>query len=79
MLCISRTDDKDKNLFQDENNRKRRWNLYSQIAIKNDKLICANETYALTDICYNSMNGSQPCTLLDTNEAVVIGFDPYFT
>ena len=34
--CISRMDDKDKNLFVGEQVRKRRWNLYSQITIEND-------------------------------------------
>ena len=74
--CISRRDDKDKNLFVEKNDKKMRWNLYSQIAIENDTLICAKELYNLTDIC-NDFTGSrpQPCTLLDTNEVVDIGLD----
>ena len=74
MNCISRRDDYDKNLFVEGNDRKRRWNLYSQIAIENDMLICANETYYLTDIC-NAKQVYKPCTLLDTNEVVDIGLD----
>ena len=75
MICISRIDDKNKNLFE-EKSRKSRWNLYSQIAIENDTLKCLNEVYDLTKICYLGSN-SQPCTLLDTNEVVDIGMD-YF-
>ena len=77
MNCISRID-KGKNLFVHENNRKIRWNLYSQIAIENDMLICAKEAYNLTDICYAEFDPKpQPCTLLDTNEVVDIGSGPY--
>ena len=76
MNCISRRDDKEKNLFVQENNTKGRWNLYSQIAIENDTLICSNEVYNLTDIC-NHQAGSQPCTLLDTNAVVDIGFNTF--
>ena len=74
MVCISRTDEKDKNLFVKENIRKSRWNLYSQLAIENHTLRCLNAEYDLTDLC-NSKLKSQPCTLLDTNEVVQIGFD----
>ena len=79
MNCISRRDDKDKNLFVDKTNRKSRWNLYSQIGIENDLLICAEKAYNLTDIC-NYKSGeikTQKCTLLDTNEVVDIGYDYY--
>ena len=75
MTCISRRDHKDKNLFVEKNDRKSRWNLYSQIAIENNKLICAKKAYNLIDIC-NSGSGyhePQTCTLLDTNEVVDIG------
>ena len=74
MNCISRTDDKDKNLFVQKNDNKRRWNLYSQIAIENDALRCSNKEYALTGLC-NTQDASQPCTLLDTDEVVDIGYD----
>ena len=75
MNCISRRD-KDKNLFVKDSDRKGRWNLYSQITIENDLLICAKKAYNLTDICHNSGNYEpQTCTLLDTNEVVDIGFD----
>ena len=79
MNCISRTDEKDKNLFLQENDRKRRWNLFSQIAIKNDLLTCAREEYSLTDICnFNHTYISPPlCTLLNINEVVEIDYDPY--
>ena len=73
MFCISRTDEKDKNLFV-QNDKKRRWNLFSQIAIENDTLRCSDNSYALAEICNNQV-GSQPCTLLDTNEVVDIGYD----
>ena len=76
MNCISRTDDKDKNLFQQGNQQIRRWNLYTQIAIENNTLICGKETYPLTDLC-NYAAGEQLCTLLDTNEVVDIGSDQY--
>ena len=69
--CISRTD-KDKNLEQ-EIDRKRRWNLYTQIAIENGTLRCSTEVYNLTKLCSKQV-GTQPCTLLDTNEVVDIGF-----
>ena len=74
--CISRRDDRDKNLFVTEKNiRKRpRWNLFSQISIENDRLICANTEYSLTNICHG-LAGKQLCTLLDTNEDVDIGLD----
>ena len=72
MNCISRKDDKDKNLFVAKTDRKSRWNLYSQIAIENDTLRCSNEVYALDKVC-NSQALTQPCTLLDTNEVVDIG------
>ena len=76
MNCISRRD-KEKNLFVETTTRKSRWNLYSQIAIENDMLICAEKAYNLTDIC--SINSGyyepQTCTLLDTYEVVDIGFD----
>ena len=74
--CISRIDDKDKNLFVEENNKGQRWNLYSQIAIENDTLICAKEKYPLEKICHDESD-SQPCTLKDTNEVVDIGYDVY--
>ena len=71
--CISRIDDKDKNLFVQEN-RKGRWNLYAQIVIENGTLRCAKESYPLTDLC-NDCVEPQPCTLQDTNEIVNIGMD----
>ena len=79
MNCISRKDDKDKNLFVAKTDRKSRWNLYSQIAIENDLLICAKEKHHLTDICNDNSgyNETQTCTLLDTNEVVDIGFDGF--
>ena len=73
MNCISRRDDKDKNLFAEKNDRKGRWNLYSQIAIENDQLICFKESYNLTDIC-NTFSEAQTCTLMDTNEVVDISY-----
>ena len=72
MYCISRTDYRDETLFVEENNRKRRYNLYSQIAVENDSLRCLNEVYDLTEVC-NLKSGLQLCTLLDTNEVVNIG------
>ena len=69
----------DRNLFEEKTDRRGRWNLYSQIAIENDKLICAREKHNLTDIC-NTASGyyeRQTCTLLDTNEVVDIGFDGF--
>ena len=78
MVCISRRDDKDRNIFVEETDRKSRWNLYSQIAIENDKLICATEAYDLTEICStNSKSKIQHCTLMDTNEVVEIGNSPF--
>ena len=78
MHCISRIDNNDKNLFLPKNNPKRRWNVYSQIAIENNSLHCAKETYDLTKICFNNLDSrSQPCTLLNSNEVVDIGFDYY--
>ena len=76
MNCISRTDDKDKNLFVQKNDNKRRWNLYSQIAIENDILRCLNEAYNLTDVC-NAENRPKPCTLLHTNEVVDLTMSIY--
>ena len=75
--CISRKD-KDKNIFLEKTDRKGRWNLYSQIAIENDKLICAKNEYNLTDICntYAGYIEQQPCTLLDTSEVVDINVSP---
>ena len=73
MTCVSRIDDIGKNLFEQENLRKDRWNLYSQIAIEHDTLKCSNETYALPTLCYTNET-TQPCTLLDTNEVVDIGY-----
>ena len=76
MNCISRRDDRDRNLFMQGRNQKGRWNLYSQIAIENDTLRCSNETYSLTRICNQpDATESQPCTLLDTDEVVDIGFE----
>ena len=74
MYCISRTDHRDRTLFVEENNRKGRYNLYSQIAIENDSVRCLNEVYKLTEVC-NWESGLQLCTLLDTNEVVNIGCD----
>ena len=75
MNCISRIDDKDKKIFQQSNQetRRPRWNLYTQTAIENDTLLCGKETYNLTDIC-NDIRLPRPCTLLNTNEVVYIGF-----
>ena len=75
--CISRRDHRDKNLFVEKTDTKSRWNLYSQIAIENDQLICSKESYILTDICndLSGLIGQQTCTLLDTNEVVDISFD----
>ena len=78
MNCISRRDHTNKNLFVEKNDRKdRRWNLYSQIAIKNDMLVCDEKAYNLTDICHNTPGYYEPksCTLLDTKDVVDIGFD----
>ena len=79
MNCISRRDDKSKNLFVEKTDRKSRWNLYTGIAIENDLLICAKESHKLTDICnaYSGYNEPQKCTLLDTNEVVDIGLGFY--
>ena len=78
MNCISRRDHRDKNLFLGETDRKGRWNLYSQIAIENNKLICANKAYNLIDICCTEQDSKpQPCTLLDTNEVLDIRFEEY--
>ena len=74
MYCISRTDHRDRTLFVEENNRKGRYNLYSQIAIENDSVRCLNEAYKLKEVC-NWESGLQLCTLLDTNEVVNIGCD----
>ena len=72
MVCISRRDDRDKNIFVEKTDRKSRWNLYSQIAI------CATEAYDLTEICStNSKSKIQHCTLMDTNEVVEIGNSPF--
>ena len=75
MNCISRND-KDKNIFVVKTNLKGRWNLYSQIAIENDMLVCATKKYKLTDICRNYID-SNSCTLLDSNEVVDISYDPF--
>ena len=77
MNCISRKDDKDKNLFVAKTDRKSRWNLYSQIAIENDLLICGKESYNLIDICnyYSGYIEPQTCTLMDTNEVVDLSYD----
>ena len=78
MNCISRRDHKDKNLFVEKNDKKSRWNLYTQIAIENDTLFCVKESYKLTDICYTEFGfNTRPCTLRDTNEVVDIGNDEY--
>ena len=79
MNCISRRDDKSKNLFVEKSDRKSRWNLYSQIAIENDLLICAKEAHNLTDICIAvpGVIEQQTCTLMDTNEVVYIGLEIY--
>ena len=76
MNCISRRD-KEKNLFVETTTRKSRWNLYSQIPIENDMLVCAKTVYKLTDICKLEIFDYNPktCTLLDTNEVVDIGYD----
>ena len=77
MKCVSRRDHRDRNLFVEETDRKGRWNLYSQIAIENNMLICANKAYNLTDVC-NYFPGyiePQTCTLLDTNEVVDLSVD----
>ena len=79
MNCVSRRDDKSKNLFVEKTDRKTRWNLYSQIAIENDQLICGKESHYLTDICNDGHIEPQICTLLETNEVVDIGFDHYTT
>ena len=74
MTCISRKD-KDMNIFSNEMTLTgRRWNLYSQILIENDTLVCADETYLLTEICFNSFR-TLPCTLHGTNEIVDISWD----
>ena len=76
MNCISRRDHKDKKLFLQGNKNIRRWNLYSQIGIENDKLICANEIHNLTELCLVDNNvESKFCTLKQTNEIVDIIFD----
>lgn len=72
MNCISRRDANGKNIFRQKTYQKGRWNLYSQIAIKNQTLVCANESYDLKEICNDNCDRSQPCTLLDTKEVVEI-------
>ena len=74
--CISRKDHDDKNLFVQETDSNNRHNLYSQIRIEKNKLICANESYLLTDICLYTEE-SKPCTLSETNEIVDIGSDGF--
>ena len=56
-----------------------RWNLYSQIDIENDMLICAEKAYNLTDICNTNYGSYEPqtCTLLDTNEVVDLSYSYY--
>ena len=89
MNCISRRDHSGRNIFVQERKKSRRWNLFSQIAIENTTLKCANETYFLTEpiegqeppipiwarlLCNDRSRYSQPCTLLDTNELVDLGY-----
>ena len=70
MNCLSRSD-RDKNIFLEQNNFKRRWNIFPLIGIENGSIVCANETYPLEDICYlDEHTESRPCTLLGTNEIV---------
>ena len=77
MNCISRKD-KDINLFSKEKNGKGRWNLYSRIAIENNSVVCAKESYLLTSLCFtDGTYRTQPCTLQGTNENVDLGHDRY--
>lgn len=69
ITCLSRKDP-DKDLFANvEKQRKKRWNYYLWIDIKNGTLICQNETYPINELC-EEQSGSQPCTLPNSNDIV---------
>ena len=79
--CVSRIDETDHKVFHPKGkNQGRRWNLYSQIAIDNDTLHCAKESYDLTEICDDNKGfwgSTKPCTLQDTNEVVELDYEGY--
>ena len=80
-MCVSRIDVTDHEVFHPKGkNQGRRWNLYSQIAIDNDTLHCAKESYALTELCDDNkgfFGSTKTCTLQDTNEVVELDYEEY--
>ena len=77
MVCISRRDKKVKNFLEETRNVNKRYNLYTQIHIENNTLLCVNESYSLEDyyLCDIDDVSEKPCTLYGTNEIVDIGYD----
>ena len=55
MICFSRMDS-NKNIFErrpsEKIRKKKRWNFYGEIEMRNGKLICQNANYSIDDVCY---------------------------
>ena len=65
MVCLSRKD-RVMNIFERKKQTlKKRWNLFAEIEIKDEKLICQKENYTIDELCatYGRLYNPQYCTL----------------
>ena len=71
MFCLSRND-KEKNIFTTK--RRKRWNFYPLIDIKNGSLICKNENYSINKLCGSGevKNWKSFCTI----DSTTVNLDP---
>ena len=71
MFCLSRND-QGKNIFTTK--RRKRWNFYPLIDIKNGSLICKNEAYPIDKLCGSGevRNWKSLCTI----DSTTVNLDP---
>ena len=68
MTCLSRTD-VNKNLFDGKQKlqigKKKRWNFFLQVEIKDGHLLCQDKRYSIDHLCDFGIKRSQQCTFKD--------------
>ena len=64
MTCLSRME-RNKNIFDSKQNegtaKKKRWNFFAEVEIKDGNLTCQNRNYTFDEIC-DIERGNQKCT-----------------
>ena len=76
MTCLSRLDE-DKNIFkirqEYQGEKKKRWNLYNEVEIKDGNLICMNGQFSVDELCQDDIGMfNQKCTF---SNGVTLSYD----